>query len=51
MQDIISLDEGEEGSLRLLVASIRSPSELEDLAAEASARRHACAALPPSAAL
>lgn len=34
MQSIVMMDEGEEGSMRLLVASLRDPAELADLAAE-----------------
>lgn len=45
MQDIISLDEEEEGSLRLLVASIRAPQELAELAAEVGGRAAGCGRL------
>jgi hypothetical protein len=41
MQDIISLDEPEEGDTRLLVASIRTPDEIANLAAEVRPRRPA----------
>lgn len=37
MQDIISQDQDEEYGMRLLVASLRSPQEIADLAADVSA--------------